>query len=87
MKEKAKSFKAYNEGYWGLALTSKERRTIAKQEDLNFGVVITLKNIKGENRINDFIHACLLRGYIVNEVKIDNQLQIYEEAQEDITFD
>ncbi len=87
LKEKAKSFKAYNEGYWGLALTSKERRTIAKQEDLNFGVVITLKNIKGENRINDFIHACLLRGYIVNEVKIDNQLQIYEEAQEDITFD
>lgn len=87
MKKHAKSLKAYNEGLWGLALTSKERRTKAKKEDLNFGVVITLKNIKGENKINDFKHACLLRGYIVNEVKIDNQIEIYEKAQEDIKFD
>lgn len=87
MKNNPKSLKAYNEGLWGLALTSKERRTRAKKDDLSFGVVITLKNIKGENKINDFKHACLLRGYIVNEVKIDNQVEIYEKAQEDITFD
>ncbi len=87
MKDNPKSLKAYNEGLWGLALTSKERRTRAKKENLSFGVVITLKNIKGENKINDFKHACLLRGYIVTEVKIDNQVEIYEKAQEDITFD
>lgn len=87
LKENARSLKAYNEGLWGLALTSKERRTKAKKEDLSFGVVVTLKNIKGENKINDFKHACLLRGYIVNEVKIDNQIEIYEKAQENIDFD
>lgn len=87
MKDNPKSLKAYNEGLWGLALNSKERRTRAKKENLSFGVVITLKNIKGENIINDFKHSCLLRGYIVTEVKIDNQVEIYEKAQEDITFD
>lgn len=87
MKDNARSLKVYNDGLWGLSLTSKERRTKAKKDDLVFGIVITLKNIKGENKINDFKHACLLRGYIVNEIKIDNQIEIYEKAQEDIKFD
>ena len=55
--------------------------------DLKFGIVITLKNLKGENRINEFKHACLLRGYIVNDIKIDNQINIYNSAQEEIEFD
>lgn len=85
--DKTRSFKSYGDGLWGLAITSKERRNEAKKEDLNFGVVITLRHTKGKNRINDFKHACLLRGYIVNEVKIDNQINIYEQAQTDIKFE
>lgn len=38
--------------------------------DLKFGVVVALKNIKGENRIEEFKHSCLLRGYILNEINI-----------------
>lgn len=38
--------------------------------DLKFGVVVALKNIKGENRIEEFKHFCLLRGYILNEINI-----------------
>lgn len=77
----------YNEGFWGVSLTSKERKNIATMEDLNFGVVITLKNIQGKNRIDEFKHACLLRGYIVNDVKIKNQISIYNTAQEEVKFD
>ncbi len=77
----------YNEGFWGVSLTSKERKTIATMEDLNFGLVITLKNIQGKNRIDEFKHACLLRGYIVSDVKIKNQVNIYNTAQEEVTFD
>lgn len=84
---KPRTFKIYNDGMWGLAIASKERINEAKKEDLNFGVVITLKHTKGQNKINDFKHACLLRGYIVSEVKIENQIELYEKAQENIEFD
>ena len=71
---------------WGLAVPSKERTEKAKKENLTFGVVIRLKHTKGINKINDFKHACLLRGYIVNEIKIDNQIELYEKNQEEIKF-
>lgn len=87
LKNRNRGLKAYNEGLWGLALTSKERRTKAKKEKLRFGVVVTLRNIKGENRISEFKHACLLRGYIVGELRIANQVEIYEKAQEEVRFD
>ncbi len=77
----------HNEGFWGISLTSKERKTVSTIENLNFGLVITLKNIQGKNRIDEFIHACLLRGYIVNDVKIQNKINIYNTAQEEINFD
>ncbi len=79
--------KTYNEGFWGISLTSKERRKIAKKDNLRFGIVVTLKNIKGENRISEFKHSCLLRGYIVNDVNIDNKIDIYNSAQEEIKFE
>lgn len=84
---KIKSLKVYNDGLWGISIASKERQEIAKKNNLSFGVVITLKHTKGLNKINDFIHACLLRGYIVNEVKVENQLELYNKAQEEISFD
>ena len=54
---------------------------------LNFGVIITLKEIKGVNRIEDFIRACTLRGWIVNEITIKNQIDIYNANQQEITFE
>ncbi len=77
----------YGEGLWGVSLTSKERRKSAKQKDLNFGLVVTIRNIKGINKINEFKHACLLRGYIVNEVNITQQVDIYEKALEELKFE
>ena len=54
---------------------------------LNFGVVVTLKEISGVNRIQDFIKACTLRGWIVNELNVENQIEIYNNNQEEITFE
>ena len=79
--------KSYDNGLWGLSLTSMERGRIAKHEELFFGLVICLKNIKGENKINEFKHNCLLRGYIVNEVNINNQLNIFEKAQNELELE
>lgn len=79
--------KSYGDGLWGVSLTSMERGRIAKHDELLFGLVICLKNIKGENKINEFKHNCLLRGYIVNEVNINNQINIFEKAQNEVEFE
>ena len=54
---------------------------------LNFGAVITLKELKGVNRIEEFIKACMLRGYIVNRLDIENRIEIINSTREEIRFD
>lgn len=83
---KNKSLKSYEDKFWGFAVTSKERTT-PKKEDLSFGAVVTLKEIKGINRIEEFKHSCLLRGYIVTELEVHNQINIYETSQQEIIFE
>lgn len=78
--------KLYNEGFYGVSVTSKERQKVAKQSPLKFGIVVTLKNIKGQNRVEEFKRACLLRGYIVNPIQIQNKIDVYNMAQEEIKF-
>ena len=78
---------SYGERLWGMAITSKERLSTRVGGDLNFGAVITLKELHGINRIEDFIKACTLRGYIVNELDIQNRVEIYNSTQEEIQFD
>ena len=84
---KNKPLKSYNERLWGISIISKERLSTRMNRGLNFGVVVTLKEISGVNRIQDFIKACTLRGWIVNELNIENQIEIYNNNQEDITFE
>ncbi|MCM1056811.1 MAG: S8 family peptidase [Firmicutes bacterium] len=85
--KKNRALNSYDERLWGISIVSKERLTNAMTSDLNFGVVITLREINGVNRIQDFITACTLRGWIVNEIKIENRLTLYNKNQEEITFD
>jgi len=49
--------------------------------------IITLKEMHGKNRINDFIQMCQLNGWIVNRVDIDNRIDIYNVAEEDVEFE
>lgn len=82
-----KSLKSYDERMWGISITSKERLATSTNESLNFGIVITLREINNINRIHDFIAACTLRGWIVNEIKIDNKISLYNKNQEELVFD
>ena len=54
---------------------------------MQFGVVITLKEMNGINRIDDFIKLCMVRGFIVNRVDIDSRIDVYAKAEENIKFD
>lgn len=87
VKNSNKPVKSYDDRLWGLSVTSKERLGTQMMYSLNFGVVVTLKEVNGINRIEDFIKACTLRGWIVNKIDIQNQLDIYVNGQEEIHFD
>ena len=78
---------SYGERLWGMVITSKERLSTRIGRHLNFGAVITLKELHGVNRIEDFIKACSLRGYIVNKLDVQNRVEIYNSTQEEIHFE
>lgn len=77
--------KSYDKDTWGLRITNKGR--IGLEADIRFGVVITLKEMFGKNRIDEFINRCKLNGWIVNRINIDNQLDIYVSSSENIEFE
>lgn len=71
-------------GNWGLSLKSKERLEQKYGQGLKFAVVVTLKEMNGKNRIDEFIKKCQVRGWIVNTIEINNMLDIYQKSEEDI---
>jgi hypothetical protein len=78
--------KAYESGMWGISIKTKERLGKKDGEGIKFGLVVTLKEINGANRISDFIQQCELRGWLVNKLDVDNRVDIYVKSQETITF-
>lgn len=87
IKDRAVPRKAYGSGLWGLSIKMKERTASKKKNPLQFGVVVTLKEMNGVNRIDDFIKLCMARGWLVNRLDIENQLDVYAKAEEDIIFE
>lgn len=79
--------KSYGNPLWGVLLRKKERQNDHSGDGLRFGVVVTLKEINGINRIDEFIQQCMLRGWLVNRIDIDNRLDIYEAAETELNFD
>lgn len=87
LKDSPRSRKVYDDGRWGISLKTKERLLGNAGKGLNFGLVITLKEINGQNRIEEFIRLCTLRGWLVNKVSIENQLEVYNKADVEIDFE
>ncbi len=79
--------KAYKTKSWGISLKTTERLSEKYGKDLKFGIVLTLKELYGKNRIQEFIQQCLLRGMIVNKIDIENQIDIYNKADVEINFE
>ena len=86
IKERRIPRKAYDSGLWGLKINTKERLQ-RRKEPLQFGVVVTLKEMNGVNRIDDFIKMCMARGWLVNQLDIEKHLDVYAKAEEDIVFE
>ena len=85
--DRVKSRQIYENGMWGISIKTKERLNSRDGEGIKFGLVVTLKEINGVNRINDFIHQCELRGWLVNKVDVENRVEIFNKSQDILTFD
>ncbi len=86
IKKSSRPRKVYGSGTWGLSIKTKERLRGKNGKGLPFGVVITLKEMTGENRIDDFIKLCMMRGWVVNQIDITNRVEVYEKAEEEVYF-
>lgn len=86
LKARAVPRKVYDAGMWGLSIKTKERLKERNGRGLSFGVVVTLKEMHGVNRIDDFIKLCMMRGWIVNRIDVENRIDIYNKAEEEIEF-
>ncbi len=87
IKDGARPRKVYNSGMWGLNIKIKERLEPKAGRGLQFGVVVTLKEMNGVNRIDDFIKMCMVRGWLVNRLDVSNQFNVYNKAEEEIDFE
>lgn len=87
IKKRAVPRKAYESGLWGLSIKTKERVQTKSKDHLSFGVVVTLKEMNGINRIDDFMKLCRARGWFVNKLDVENKIDIYARAEEEIHFE
>lgn len=81
---KNRSKKSYSSGLWGISLKTKERLSKKFGKNLKFGIVVTLKEINGINRIDEFIKNVQSRGWLVNTIDIDTRVEIFNISEEEI---
>lgn len=86
-KDRMKAKKAYNNKNWGMEVKTSNRLDPKDGVGLRFGVVVTLKEINGVNRIDEFIKNCNLNGWLVNELDVEIRLDINQKSNEDIEFE
>lgn len=87
MKRRMRARKSYDNPLWGVSIKTKERLSAKYGAGLHFGLVVTLKEINGVNRIEDFIRQCQLRGWLVHKVNVENQVDIYNQMQDDLIIE
>lgn len=85
--ERTKPRANYQDGLWEIKLLSKERLNRSKKHPLKFALVITFKNINGDNLIEIFKQQCRMRGWIVNEIDLEERIKVNAEAQTEIEWD
>lgn len=84
--EKKRSKKSYNNKNWGMEVKTNNRLDPKDGISLRFGVVVTLKEINGVNRIDEFIKNCELNSWLVYRIDVKNRIDLHEKVNEEIKF-
>ena len=85
-KEKKTPKKSYTNKNWAMEVKTNNRLDPKDGVGLRFGVVVTLKEMNGINRIDEFIKNCNLNGWLVNKINVANRIDIHEKVNEEIDF-
>ncbi|WP_159560522.1 S8 family peptidase [Streptococcus halichoeri] len=72
---------------WGMSVKTVERLRSGDGRGVRFGVVVTLKELHGKNRIEDFIQQAELRGWLVNRLEVEAQVELFNSLNEEIDFE
>ena len=88
IKPRTRKKKAYSNDFWGFKIYKTSRyQDASRKESQHFSLIVTLKELDGQNRYQHFVQRCAALGWSVNEIKIDNQLDVFEESQEEIDWE
>lgn len=86
-KNRMKPKKSYNNKNWGMEIKTNNRLDPKDGMGIRFGVVVTLKEINGINRIDEFIKNCTLNGWLVSKIDVQTRVDINKKVNEDIEFE
>ncbi len=86
-KNKMRPKKSYANKNWGMEIKTNNRLDPKDGMGIRFGVVVTLKEINGVNRIDEFIRNCTLNGWLVNKIDVQARVDINKKVNEDIEFE
>lgn len=78
---------SYRNKNWGIEIKTNNRLDPEDGKGVRFGIVVTLKEIDGINRIDEFIRSCTLNGWLVNELDIQTRLDINQKVNEEIELE
>ena len=78
---------SYKNKNWGMEIKTNNRLDPKDGIGIRFGVVVTLKEMKGINRIDEFIRNCTLNGWLVNVIDVANRIDIHKKVNEEIEFE
>ena len=85
--KRSKTIKNKANPQWGMSIKTIERLKNGDGQGVRFGVVVTLKEIDGINRIEDFIQQAQIRGWLVNRLQVNAQVELFNSLNEEIEFD
>ena len=86
-RKRAKAILNPSNPQWGMSIKTIERLKSGDGQGVRFGVVVTLKELNGVNRIEDFIQQAELRGWLVNRLQVEAQVDLFNSLNEEIEFE
>lgn len=78
---------SYANKNWGMEIKTNNRLDPKDGIGVRFGVVVTLKEMNGVNRMDEFIRNCHLNGWDVNAIDVKNRVTIHQKMNEEIEFE
>ena len=87
LKNRMRPKKMYANKNWGMEIKTNNRLDPKDGMGIRFGVVVTLKEINGVNRIDEFIKNCTLNGWLVNKIDVQARIDINQKINEEIELE